>query len=98
MMHGGATQALIASTPVTFFSLSFIADPLKKKNTIVFLNRVIWKSTVNTCVLGNMVRDRGTAAAEGSVWGRLKTPSLVIRLIFLRLVCLVVLSEGSVNA
>lgn len=45
-----------------------------------------------------MVRDRGTAAAEGSVWGRLKTPSLVIRLIFLRLVCLVVLSEGSVNA
>lgn len=45
-----------------------------------------------------MVRDRSTAAAEGSVWGRLKTPSLVIRLIFLRLVCLVVLSEGSVNA
>lgn len=95
-MHSGATQALIASTPVTFF-LYLLLQPLKKKNTIVFLDRVIWKSTINTCVLGNMVRDRGTAAAEGSVWGRLKTPSLVICLIFLRLVCLVVLSEGSVN-
>lgn len=95
-MHGRTTQALIASTPVTFFFFFFYCCPLKK-NTIVFLNRVIWKSTVNTCLLGNMVRDRVTAATDGSVWSSLNAPCLVICLILLKLMCLVVPSERSVN-
>lgn len=61
-MLGRATQALIASSPVTFYCNPFF-------NTVVFVNRVIWKSIVNTCVLGNIICDRGTGGAEGSVWG-----------------------------